>query len=178
MFAVPKDSTRIDLERTGRDLYVSIWFGEWSEGSQPAIRDFVPQASIERVLFECEKHGFSVEMMDAFHGRALRGKVTRIDLIQQDGKWLVSKYPYGWTAKTRPISKSELDQQAADQALAWLKAEGWTVREFPGGARAWRGEVKPIRDQATIRMLRRQIDLNYSRSELDARRQYDLAFDC
>jgi hypothetical protein len=117
-------------------------------------------------------------MMDNDHGRALRGEITRVDILQVAGKWSVRKYPYGWTAKTRPISQREMTDAEAATAIAWCKQHGWTVREFPGGARAWKGEVKPVRDASTIKMLRRQIEANFRRNEVDVRARFDMAFDC
>jgi hypothetical protein len=173
-----KEITRIDFERTGTDVIVSKWIGKWAEGSAASMYDYLPAASIDRLLFECEKQGFTVEMMDNDHGRALRGEITRIDILIVAGKWTVRKFPYGWTAKTRPITEKELSEDQAQIAIAWCKEHGWAVREFPGGARAWKGEVKPVRDTATITRVRRQIEENFRRGEIDNRRQFDLAFDC
>ncbi len=31
------------------------------------------------------------------------------------------------------------------EALAWCRENGYTVHEWPGGARAWLGEAQPVR---------------------------------
>jgi hypothetical protein len=177
MFTIDPKTTKIDLERTGNDVLVKMWFGKWKEGSAAAIYDYQPGASIDRLLAECEKQGFTVEMMDNHHGRALRGEITRVDIVQSDKKWAVRKYCYGWTARTRPISQREMTDAEAAKAIAWCKEHGWTVREFPGGARAWKGEVKPVRDASTIRMLRRQVMETLRREGADQRLFFDLAYD-
>ena len=59
-----------------------------------------------------------------------------------------------------------------------MKLHGWAVREFPGGARGWNGEVKPVRDRSAIVRMRNQVKSNFFRREMDARNQFDLAFDC
>lgn len=177
MFGIDKGVTRIDLERVGEGVTVSMWNGKWSEGSSPASYQF-ETGSIERILFECEKVGFTVEMMDGSHGRALRGEVIRIDILQIAGKWIGRKFPHGWTAKTRSFPEKELSEDQASAVIRWCKENKWTVREFPGGARAWKYEVRPVRDAYAIQKMRSQVVANFDRGEIDTRRQFDLAFDC
>lgn len=178
MLALTENITRVDLEIDGANVMVRMWKDKWDEGSLPFSMDYVHNISIERILFQCEDAGFTCEMCDPSHGRALRGEITRIDIMQISGKWQVLKFPRGWTGKTRPISKRELTDDEAKTAIQWCKQNRWSVREFPGGARAWKGEVKPVRDASTIMRIRRQIIANFERSEIDTRRQSDLAFDC
>ncbi len=176
---IPADVTRIDFEKQNSNVMTSLWTGAWREGSSPMSYGYEVGARIESLLAECEKAGFTVEMMDSFHGRALRGKITRVDVLEiVSGEWHIRKYPHGWTAKTRPLEDKTVSPADAANAIEWMKLHGWNVREFPGGARGWNGEVKPVRDRSTIVRMRRQVDAAYLRQELDARRQFDLAFDC
>lgn len=43
-------------------------------------------------------------------------------------------------------------------ALAWCEDHGFTVRRWPGGARAWRGKPWPIRTQQQIFHKRREME--------------------
>ncbi|MDD2922165.1 MAG: hypothetical protein PHQ36_07750 [Anaerolineales bacterium] len=178
MFTIKSDVTRIDMERAGADVMLRMWLGKWEEGASADILEYIPASSVQRLLMQCEDAGFSCEICDSEHGRALRGEITRIDVMQVLGKWVVRKYPRGWTAKTRPLTERQLTDDEAKAAILWCKTNCWTVREFPGGARAWKGEVKPVRDASAIRRVRNQIIANFQRNEIDQRRQFDLAFDC
>lgn len=168
---IPPEITRIDLERAGGGLFVRQWKLGWRDDGSSCheSEEYVTGQRIEALLAECEKLGFAVWMCDNSHGRALRGDVTRIDFVE--GK--IRKYPYGWTAKTRPLSERTATPDEIQAAVQWCKEHNWTVREWPNGARAWKGEPKPIRDASTIRYLRRQTDASLG----DPRRRYDLAFD-
>jgi hypothetical protein len=179
MLSVDRQTTRVDLELANNNgVIVKTWNGRWEENSTPTTQKFMSGAVIYRLLMTLEDAGFTCEMCDANHGRALRGEITRIDIMQVSDKWIVKKYPYGWTGKTRPLSEKQLPDAEAEAAVQWCKKNGWTVREFPGGARAWKGEVKPVRDASTIMKMRRQVTANFQRGEIDSRRQFDLAFDC
>jgi len=147
---------RIDLEPFGEG-YVTVrqWREGWAEGSVPDVSETV-KGTIIRLLMEYEKLGFTCEMCDAFHGRALRGKITRIDFIFILGKWHVRKYPFGWSAKTKPLTDAEKTETEVLDAVKWCEDNGWTVFKREGQIRAWRGEAKPIHDARTIRSLRRR----------------------
>ncbi len=175
---ITEKTTRIDLETAGQGVLVSMWNEKWQEGSAPASSEYFSGAGIARLLMQAEDQGFTCEMCDPSHGRALRGEVVRIDILEVGKDWVVRKFPRGWTAKTRPLTERTLPAQEAASAIQWCKEHGWQVREFPGGARAWKYEIKPIRDASTIQLLRRQIDQALNRGEADPRRQFDLAFDC
>ena len=178
MLTITKEITRIDLEAVGEDVMVSMWKDKWQEGSAPFIMEYLSKHTIIRLMMQAEDAGFSCEMCDKEHGRALRGEITRADLIQVSGKWKYSKYPRGWTAKTRPLVEREVSDEEAASILNWCKDNHWQVREFPGGARAWKYEVQPVRDSSTIQRMRRQVVAHFDRGEIDNRRQFDLAFDC
>jgi len=168
-----KPVTRIDIEKLGQTMVsVRSWFEGWHEGQAHDHEDILEGRSIDSLLFEYEKQGYTVEMASNSQGRALRGKTTRIDFLILGGKYFIHKYPFGWTAKTRPIQELEKTQAEWEQAVLWCEASGWTVYRWPEGARAWRGKAMPIHDAHTIRRMRTRID----KIPDDPRKNYDLAF--
>jgi hypothetical protein len=48
-----------------------------------------------------------------------------------------------------------------DAALAWCKENGYTVRRWPSGARAWRGKPWPVRTAHQIVKLRRKLEADW-----------------
>lgn len=48
-----------------------------------------------------------------------------------------------------------------EEALAWCEENGYTVRRWPGGARAWRGEPWAIRTGWQIVKLRRELEAKW-----------------
>jgi hypothetical protein len=109
--------------------------------------------------------------------------ITRVDFFLFNEKaytgvdrqcWRVVKYAEGWTAHTPPVDvrvnptlKTANGEEPfdIDRALALLERAGWQVRRWRGGARAWKGEMLPVRDRAAILRLRARaerelLDLN------------------
>jgi hypothetical protein len=173
--------TRIDLEAldaTGQMVRVRQWADGWQEGDAP-VRDNVDfDKSIIRRLMDYESQGFTVEMCDATHGRALRGKTERVDFTQEADGWHVRKYPHGWTAKTKPLSHKIMTQADADLALQWCRDNGWNVRTWPSGARAFKGEVRPVRDRSAILTMRSKVKAQlYAGATGTNKIFYDFAFD-
>ena len=152
---------RIDLERVGANgLIVRKWnegYSAWDAG-QADSEDFLDGGSIQDMLSDYEKQGFTVWMASARLGRALRGVTTRIDIILTGDAWVMEKFPFGWSAKTPAIEKKRFNQVEADAAVKWLKENKWTVLEWPGGFRAFKGKPMPVRDKYAIMSLRRKYD--------------------
>ncbi len=175
--------TRIDIESIGSGNLLSVrqWYAGWrDDGSSPAdIDEVVEGQSIPGLLAYYEKQGFAVWMSNNSHGRALRGTITRVDFIHLPDGWHYRKFPYGWTAKTRPLSDEIKTQAEVDEILEWCEAKGWTVRRWPDGARAFKGEPRPIRDRAAILSLRRRASTElYSFHQTGTGKVfYDFAFD-
>jgi hypothetical protein len=171
--------TRVDIERTEYGLIAKIFERgwqvgyDWTDWMQP-----LDGCTIESMLRECELAGFTVEMCDNDHGRALRGEITRIDVLRTEKGWDIKKYPYGWSAKTRAITTRTVDEAEADKAVLWLREHGWSVRDFPGGHRAWKGEVLPVRGASEIRYLRNRITQTRATGHADERVHFDLSVDC
>jgi hypothetical protein len=106
-----------------------------------------------------------------------RANVTRIDLYQQNDGTLVFKYAEGWTASTPAISRRTVppEEKSFDDMLAWLQSNGWTVRTWPNGARAWKGAPKPVRTAGQIMRKRESLE-RYPRPDLQLC-NLDLALD-
>ena len=84
--------------------------------------------------------------------------ITRIDftIVPVDGAVNIRKYGEGWTASTPPAITSTNRTQSLEDMLSWLEEHGWTVRRWPGGARAFRGKPMPVRTRSAIQRLRDQ----------------------
>ena len=89
----------------------------------------------------------------------------RIDFVQlPDGRVVVQKLRRD--ARTDPARprdipfESDVKPQSFDleDALAWCRENGYSVRQWAGGARAWKGEPWVIRTRAQILRKRRQIE--------------------
>ena len=166
-----KPTTRIDLERVGTTgIMVRKWFQGWQQdGSTPADSEEYIDGSIPALLAEYEKAGFVVWMAYGGVGRALRGSITRVDIIHDGQAWNMRKYCYGWSAKTPPIESKIVKDIECEAAVEWLKQNQWTLIQWEGGYRAFRGEAKPVRDRAGILALRRKFE------EQHVNYRYDLA---
>jgi hypothetical protein len=153
-----KQITRIDLEAVGNDghlVRVSQWREGWQEGDAPEVSELVDGKSIMFHMMDYEKQGYTCEMASVKLGRALRGKTTRIDFIQKEDGWHIQKFPYGWTAKTRPLTDVIKTAEETEAAIVWCEQNRWTVyRINESKARAWRGEPQPVHDAKTIMRMR------------------------
>lgn len=161
---------RVDIERVGASsLIVRTWnegYSAWDAG-QADNEDFLDSGSIQDILAKYEKQGFVVWMASAGQGRALRGATTRVDIILTGESWVMKKYPHGWSAKTPAIETKNFNQVEADAAVQWLKQNKWTVLEWPGGFRAFKGKPMPVRDKYAIMSLRRKANANHENKMWD-----------
>jgi hypothetical protein len=110
----------------------------------------------------------------------------RIDFTQlPDGRVVVQKLRRDTRtnpARPRDIPlESEVKPEDFDLAgaLAWCQGHGYTVREWTGGARAWKGEPWVIRTRAQIARKRQQIEAEVRRGGGGGRSllSLDLAYD-
>lgn len=76
------------------------------------------------------------------------GKVTRIDLVETNAGPVKRCWRAGWIpgdkprlSDVAPLAEGWTVESAADK----LEADGWKVRRWPGGARAWRIAPRPVR---------------------------------
>lgn len=102
-------------------------------------------------------------------------RTTRIDLHAIPQGLAVYRYAEGWTASTPAFDKHVNPEWTLDQAIAWLQSNGWTVRSWNTGARAWLGQVLPVRDKSGILRKRRHLE-RYPNTDLQAH-ALDLAYD-
>ncbi len=91
-------------------------------------------------------------------------RITRIDFlaIPISGsvlpRCIIRKYADGWFLGSHSDSEQMIDNFDLDQALAWCTAHGWAVHRWSQGARAWLGEVRPVRDSQGIRARRKSLE--------------------
>jgi hypothetical protein len=171
--------TRVDLEKTGKDVTVKEWYEGWKPGSPADITRLEPNGYLVGMLMKLENQGYTCEMADAVTGRALRGKTVRVDLIKGPTAWHYKKFPEGWTAKTRPMSDKIVDDAEVSKIVDWCRANTWTVREWPGGYRAFLGAPLPVRDSRSILTMRRQVEAQMAigHASIENTSQYDFALD-
>jgi len=103
-------------------------------------------------------------------------KITRIDLFKQpSGEVFVREYAEGWTASSHPVDM-HTSVETFETCLAWLRSNGWHIRAWHNGARAWKDEIMPVRTTADIwrkrRYYERYPDPNISMVNIDF--AYDL----
>lgn len=112
-------------------------------------------------------------------------EIVRLDLIVSGppGETYVKTWRYqadGRLAQPIVAPPKRADPHAPttlEERVAWLAEHGWKVRTWPGGARAWRYQVTPIRTVYQIKKLRSQLD-RYPRPELAGQLcNLDLALD-
>ena len=73
---------------------------------------------------------------------------------------------------------SIVEDWTLDEMSAWLEVAGWKVRRWPGGARAWKHEITPIRPRHRIRKMRNDLASGWGDPEvLKVLHTLDLAFD-
>jgi len=168
--------TRVDLETLADGVMLKYWRKGWKEQSAPSGSEVI-SGTVFEVCKMLDQQGFTVHMENAHKGRALRGEITRIDFIKLVDGWKVSKYPYGWTASTRPIEVKiyEHDNEFyIETALKWCTDHGWTIRQWnerlgvPAGYRAFRDRPQPVRDARMIVFMRNKMP----------NVQLDFAYDC
>ena len=100
---------------------------------------------------------------------------TRIDLYQTKTGLVVNKFAAGWTASTPPWSHEIREDWTLAEATAWLRENDWTVREWPNGARGWKGPMLPVRSHGQILRHRDRLR-NYPDPAIQAH-AIDLAYD-
>jgi hypothetical protein len=104
-------------------------------------------------------------------------EITRIDFLVTGATTTVNKMGMNVFEKTIVAEGKTHKNFDLAAALDWLRVRGWTVREWPGGARAWRDGLKPIRSAREIIRLRDELRA-YPRPELEGKAHtLDLAFD-
>jgi len=76
----------------------------------------------------------------------------RVDLHEVPTGILVQSFEAGWRT-TNTANESHLNYSSSlPEMIAWFRAHGWTVVEWPGGARAFKGSPRPVRDALSARL--------------------------
>lgn len=150
-----KRFTRIDLENIGTGVVRKMWLDGWVEGNAPDEETFLEGRRMFDLLYEAERKGWSVTQYNDNEARLLKGDPIRVDLMEIDGAVRIDAYPYGWKAQTRPMSQ-ETRSATLESVVEQYKKDGWQVRRWAGGARAWKGPLLPVRDQDAILQMRRR----------------------
>ncbi len=107
--------------------------------------------------------------------------VFRIDFIKTAAGYRISKLvKRQFQGKLiNVVSESEIKPEPFDieAALAWCEANGWAVRRWATGARAFRFGLEPVRSIREIQRMREELK-QYPRPELGDRTfVLDLAYD-
>ena len=90
-----------------------------------------------------------------------RLEITRIDFIETSNGVVVNKL--AWNGQryivTNGTTKTEEENPefVLEEALAWCEKNGWSVRRWYGGARAFKGEPRVIRTTGQIKSLRERL---------------------
>lgn len=181
MKPIPDKYARVDVARWfdshGEQTQIKCWPYGWTYG-QVNAETWIDDSRLLDVCDALKAQGFTVWLSDNNNGRALRGELARVDIVMEGKTYVVRKWPEGWTATTPPLTTEDKGERFDyDKAVAWLKRHGWTVYEWPGGARAWYGKALPVRTVEGIKAVRRNLLDRSARGEnVRALLSYDLAF--
>ena len=95
-----------------------------------------------------------------------RISITRIDaweVVGEDGRPAVkvTKFSDGWESfynEYQTIREPSNPDTNLDAIESWCNNHGWQyVRRWPGGLRAWKNELKPVRSKRSILALRSKL---------------------
>lgn len=104
-------------------------------------------------------------------------EITRMDFVILDGSVIVNKLGAGFYGKLVVLKSETKAGFDLETALAWCRSKGWIVRRWPGGARAWKYKLEPVRGHYEILKLRDELRIN-PRPELEGQGvNLDLAYD-
>lgn len=129
--------------RTSDDLFRT----PWPRRLKPV--DGVDQNPYHASYVEQSKYtGGDYRKISATEDILFPGKVVRIDLIETSHGPVKRCWRSGWMPGDKPRLSDVAplaDGWTVESAADKLKADGWKVRRWPGGARAWRVDPRPVR---------------------------------
>lgn len=146
---------------------------------------------IDKYLASTDPHSASYIPQSKFTGPDYRqitaqekdrfpGQITRIDLVDTAHGPAKRCWRAGWMPGDRP-RLSDVGPLAegwtVESAAAKLEAEGWTVRRWPGGARAWRIKPRPVRTGEYASRFRDRMLANPPQALADRITSYDKFLD-
>lgn len=115
--------------------------------------------------------------------RPLVSSVPEVEIIRIDferlrnGKVIINKMGKGLKGNLFVDNSKTVENFDLAGALNWCRSNGWTVRQWPTGARAWKHGLEPVRSKYEILKLRDQLR-EHPRPELEgAGYTLDLAYD-
>jgi hypothetical protein len=95
----------------------------------------------------------------------LRGDVTRLDFYMDGlGAWTISEFVLRdgvYLCKDR----GRAHEFVLEETIEWLTEYGWIIHQWPGGMRAWKGEVRRVRSPEAGARLAREIKRDPRSSE-------------
>ena len=102
-------------------------------------------------------------------------EIIRMDFAILPDSVIVNKL--GDTGRLVVIESETKPGFDVEAALDWCRSNGWTVRRWPGGARAWKHGLVPVRTSGAIIKLRDELRMN-PRPDLEGHGvNLDLAYD-
>lgn len=100
----------------------------------------------ERYVSQSKYTGGDYRQITAQEKDLYAGKITRIDLVTTEFGQVKRCWQAGWMPGDKAHQVGPLSKDwDIDSAAAKLEQDGWTVRRWPGGARAWRIKARPVR---------------------------------
>jgi hypothetical protein len=164
VMATQKHYTRMELKAQYGGVACQCWGEGWAEGDMPDYEFFREGVSLDEALLKLDEAGWAVHInpmkrTDEYRtAYALRGKIIRVDFIDTSDKVIVRSWPVGWTASTPWIKEETFPAGTIDEQTKKYEDAGWTVHRWTNGARAWFGEVLPVRDRGKILSMRNRAD--------------------
>lgn len=78
--------------------------------------------------------------------------ITRVDLQEAPTGVIIHQYEDGWDRSSYPIEAHINYSSTLAEMVQWFKDHGWTVREWPGGARSFKGKPRPVRSEGQAKI--------------------------
>jgi len=100
--------------------------------------------------------------------------ITRLDFVELPQGALVNKILEDHVHGVSVVVATTI-VPSLENALQWCESSEWTVRRWPGGARAWWGGLRPVRSAEQIKRKREEL-LRHPISGLQVN-ALDLAYD-
>ncbi len=114
--------------------------------SDPYLPTLDPHRLDGKYLQQRKSTGGDYRQITAQEKDLFPGRITRIDLVQTaygpaKRCWRAGWMPGDLADEYAPLAEGWTVSSAADK----LEGDGWKVRRWPGGARAWRIAPRPVR---------------------------------
>ena len=78
--------------------------------------------------------------------------ITRVDMHENPMGVTVHQFEDGWRT-TNSANEAHVNYATSlPDMVSWFRSKGWTVREWPGGARAFLGPARPVRGEGEARV--------------------------